>query len=484
MIPDISSAIPEIFLAGSILFLLMVGAFHRQFHAHTFFSWLPHIALLVTLCLVLTLPSTKQITFTGQFISDAFSIFIKALVIFASFLVLVLGRRSLITEDVTHFEYPILVLTATLGMMVMVSANDLLSLFIGLELQSLSLYIMAAIRREHAKSSEAALKYFVLGALSTGLLLYGITLVYGFSGTTNFTSLLKIYQANSTIPVGVMIGIGLILAGLAFKISAVPFHMWTPDVYEGTPTSIALFIASAPKIAAFGLLTRTFLVPLLPLLSYWQNILMAISIASMILGAFAALNQKNVKRLIAYSSIGNMGYALIGLLTGTAEGVQASLIYVLLYLVMIIGVFGSFAYLTRRGREVDLISDLKGLVKINPGVAFVLAFMLFSMAGIPPLAGFLGKLYIFNVAISAGFIKLAIIGVLTSVIAAAYYLIVIKVMFMEEPEQRMLLHTSPVDRDPFAGVMLTGLVLFLVWFFIQPSPVIAAATTAARSLFQ
>lgn len=485
MIPNMIPALPEIFLASSILILLIVGVFQKQFQVSVLVNWLPQVALGVTLFLVLSHSSLPQITFSGLFISDSFALFFKALILLASFLVLTMSRRSLIVEDVTQFEYPILVLTASLGMMVMLSANDFLSLFVGLELQSLSLYIMAALRRDHAKSSEAALKYFVLGALSTGLLLYGITLIYGFSGTTNFSTLTKIYQANTVVPIGTMIGIGLILAGLAFKISAVPFHMWTPDVYEGTPTSITTFLASAPKIAAFGLLIRTLVVPFLPLLSYWQSVLMALSIASMILGAFAALNQKNFKRLIAYSSIGNMGYALIGLLPGTSKGIEACLIYLVLYLVMTLGVFGSLIYLTRRGKEFDSISDLKGLAKTHPDVAFVLAFMLFSMAGIPPLAGFIGKLYIFNAAISAGFTKIAILGVLTSVVAAAYYLLIIKVMFMEEPEKQNLTHPQiSFQKDPVVGSLLAGMVLFLIWFFIYPSPVIAAASTAATSLFK
>jgi NADH-quinone oxidoreductase subunit N len=482
IIPSFAPVIPEIALALFAMVALMAGVFGKK-EGTNIISLFSLVSLVITLALLLVIPKGRIEAFDGLFIADAFAVYLKLLVLSGSFFVLMMSRRSLAAEEITQFEYPILVLLATLGMMIMISANNLLTVFVGLELQSLSLYVMTAMRRDHIKASEAAMKYFVLGALSTGLLLYGVSLVYGFAGSTSFATIQKIFASTQDISIGVMVGVGLVIVALAFKISIVPFHMWTPDVYEGAPTSVTTFLASTPKIAAFGLITRVLIVPFLPLLTKWQGILMVLSIASMIWGSFAGLAQVDIKRLLAYSSIANMGYALIGLVVGTADGVQSSLIYITLYLVMTAAAFGTLLFITRKGHEITLIDDIKGLVRIHPVIAAILAFVLFSMAGIPPLAGFLGKLYVFKAAISAQLYTLAIIGVLTSVVSAAYYLKIIKVMFMDEPQTKRIQILAEAKGDTPLGMVLAISIAFLIWFFVKPTPVITFANIAAVSLF-
>jgi len=362
--------------------------------------------------------------------------------------------------------------------MVMVSANDLLTLYLGLELQSLALYVVASFDRDSARSSEAGLKYFVLGALASGMLLYGVSLVYGFSGTTNFTVLATALTGAGTPAAGLVIGLVFVAVGLAFKVSAVPFHMWTPDVYEGAPTPVTAFFSVAPKMAAIALLMRVMIEPFGPLLAEWRQIIVFLSVASMILGAVAAIAQTNIKRLMAYSSIGHIGYALIGLAAGTPAGIRGVLIYMAIYLFMNVGTFAVILCMKQRGRMVEGIADLAGLSRSQPGLALALAIFMFAMAGIPPTAGFFSKLYIFLAAIDAHLTGLAIIGVLASVVGAVYYLRIVKLMYFDEP-------LAAFDR-PIAGELKAVLVIAAIvtmFFFLLPDPLVGGAQAAAASLF-
>ncbi|MEC9208274.1 MAG: NADH-quinone oxidoreductase subunit NuoN, partial [Pseudomonadota bacterium] len=391
--------------------------------------------LLLTGVVMALLPEEADLAFGGQFVVDQFARFMKWLVLIGSALAVIMSINYNAREGIERFEFPVLILFASLGMLLMVSANDLISLYVGLELQSLSLYVIAAFRRDSAKSSEAGLKYFVLGALSSGMLLYGASMIYGFSGTTRFDALSNLFTGPSPDPgVGVVVGLVFLLAGLAFKVSAVPFHMWTPDVYEGAPTPVTAFFAVAPKIAAIALLVRTMIGPFGELFDQWQQIIIFISIASMVIGALAAIWQKNLKRLLAYSSIGHVGYALVGLAAGSEEGIRGIGVYMAIYLAMNIGTFCCVLSMRRQGVLVEGIEDLAGLARNHPIMAAAMAIFMFSMAGIPPLAGFFGKLYVFMAAVNEGLYILAIVGVLTSVVGAFYYLRIIKVMYFDDPE--------------------------------------------------
>lgn len=473
---------PEIVLLGATLILLILGLFRGE-HAFQRVMLISKITLGTVFLMVCTMPAAREVAFHGLFVSDSFSILMKALVVASAFIVLTVSSKSLVSEDIAQYEYPLLVLFATLGMMVMISANDLISLFMGLELQTLSLYVITALRRDHSQAVEAGMKYFVLGALSTCLLLYGCSLIYGYTGTTNFVGIAGALQGMPLIPLPMMLGGIFLMAGLIFKVSGVPFHMWTPDVYEGAPLSVTTFLASAPKLAAFALLTRVLISPFLAALPQWQMLVAGIAVGSMVLGAFAALIQRNIKRLLAYSAIGNMGYALLGIVVGTEEGVTASLVYLILYVTMILGIFACLLSMTRRGQELTAIDDLKGLVRIYPGTAMTLSLLLFSLAGIPPLAGFLGKLYIFQTAIAGQFYGLALIGVLTTVVAAAYYLWIIKVLMMDEPSVDRWANHRAYQRETAITFVLLGIVGGLVWIFISPSLVVAVASDAAMALF-
>jgi NADH-quinone oxidoreductase subunit N len=373
-----------------------------------------------------------------------------------------------------NFEDPILVLLSTLGMMVLISAGDLISLYLGLELMSLALYVVAASNRDNVKSTEAGLKYFVLGALSSGMLLYGASLVYGFSGTVSFTGIAAVAKHGN---IGLVFGLVFLLAGLCFKVSAVPFHMWTPDVYEGAPTPVTAFFASAPKVAAMAVFVRASMTAFPGIVTEWQQIIVFVSIASMALGAFAAIGQKNIKRLMAYSSIGHMGYALVGLASGTAEGAQGVLVYLAIYVAMTLGSFAIILAMKRNGQAMEQISDFAGLSRTNPLLAFFFAMFLFSLAGIPPLAGFFAKFYVFIAAIKAGLFTLAVIGVLTSVVGAFYYLSIIKVMYFDEPLPKL----DPVRLELRTVLAVAG--LFNILFFAYPGPLVSVATAAAKSLF-
>ena len=476
---DLLAVMPEIVLAGTSMALLVLGVF-RGSNSASLISWLSVLSLLVVGVVLSFVPVDGVTAFNGQFVFDGFANFIKWLLIAGSLLAIMMSSNYNEQERINHFEYPILILFATLGMFMMVSANDLIALYVGMELQSLSLYVLAAFRRDSLRSSEAGLKYFVLGALSSGMLLYGCSLIYGFAGTTNFTNLAVVSKNLSGFDtnLGLIVGLVFLISGLAFKVSAVPFHMWTPDVYEGAPTPVTAFFVVAPKIAAVALLVRVLISPFGFLISEWQQILIFISAASMCLGALAAIWQNNIKRLLAYSSIGHVGYVLIGLATGTKSGVQGILIYLAIYLAMNVGTFCCVLSMRQAGRMVENIKDLSGLARNQPLTALALALMMFSMAGIPPLAGFFGKFYIFLAAINSGLYVLAVIGVLTSVVAAYYYVRIIKIMYVDDPAE---VFDRNVGHE--IKVILMATTLFVTLFILGPDTLINSAGSAAQALF-
>ncbi len=393
------------------------------------------VSLALVAALVIFTSEGKVTAFGGAFVVDTFARVMKVMALFGSAVAIILSSHFMKRVKMARFEYPILVMLASVGMMMMISANDLISLYVGLELQSLSLYVVAAIDRDSARSSEAGLKYFVLGALSSGMLLYGASLVYGFTGTTTFPQIAAALSASGS-SLGLVFGLVFIIAGLAFKVSAVPFHMWTPDVYEGAPTPVTAFFAAAPKIAAMALFTRVMISPFAAVVHDWQQILVFVSIASMVLGAFAAIGQNNIKRLLAYSSIGHMGFALVGLASGSQEGAQGVIVYMMIYLISTLGVFACVLAMRRKGQHLEQISDLAGLAHNNKALAFVFAMLMFSLAGIPPLAGFFGKYFVFLAAVKSGLYALAIIGVVASVVGAYYYLRIVKIIYFDEPAEK------------------------------------------------
>lgn len=469
--------LPEIFLAITAMGLLIVGAFHGNESTRAI-CWASAIGVVVTGFILLGLDWNERHVLNNMFVFDQFSGLVKVIILLGVLASLALSVRYIIQEGIERFEYPILVLFAGIGMMIMVSANNMLSLYMGLELQSLSLYVLAAIHRNSSKSAEAGIKYFILGALSSGLLLFGISLIYGFTGSVDFDVIGRSLMSVETIPQGVTFGLVLILAALAFKISAVPFHMWTPDVYQGAPTSVTAFFAMVPKIAAMGLLMRLLLDPFAAAFDQWMQIIYFVSLMSMIVGGFAALVQEDIKRLLAYSSIGNMGYALIGLVAGTAEGAGAVILYLFIYMIMTAGTFAVVMCMRRNGMAVYKISDLSGLSKNSPVLAYVLLVLMFSMSGIPPMAGFFGKLVVFNAAVDQGYYILATLGVITSVIAAYYYLRIVKVMFFDDA-------VDAFDKElPLARrVVMLFSVVFVLCFVFKPSPFMSMSLSAADSLF-
>ena len=475
---DIYPILPELVLAIMAMVLLMYGVF-RGDKSVSSVSWLAVLSLLTVGIIMSFLPESMQSAFAGQFVVDQFARFMKWLVILGSAIAVLMSMNYNEREGITRFEFPVLILFAALGMLLMISANDLISLYVGLELQSLALYVIAAFRRDSTKSSEAGLKYFVLGALSSGMLLYGASMIYGFAGTTRFDTLATLFTGPNADPgVGVVVGLVFLLAGLAFKVSAVPFHMWTPDVYEGAPTPVTAFFAVAPKIAAIALLVRTMVGPFGELFEQWQQIVILISILSMLLGALAAIWQQNLKRLLAYSSIGHVGYALVGLAAGSKEGITGIGVYMAIYLAMNVGTFCCVLSMRRQGLMAEGIDDLAGLARNHPMMAAAMAVFMFSMAGIPPLAGFFGKLYVFLAAVNEGLYTLAIIGVLTSVVGAYYYLRIVKIMYFDEPADAF---DKTAGRE--VGVIMTVAGLFTLLFFVLPSPIVNAATQAAAVLF-
>ena len=466
--------LPELVLAAGAMVLLMLGAYRGQ-QTTSLVTGLAICLLVLTGGLELLLPAGKLTTFAGGFIVDDFARFLKILALIGSVATLVLSAEYLADPSRRIFEFSILVVLSTLGMMVLISAGDLIMLYLGLELMSLALYVVAASNRDNIKSTEAGLKYFVLGALSSGMLLYGASLIYGFTGTVSFAGIAAATKAGAGV--GIVFGLVFLLAGLCFKVSAVPFHMWTPDVYEGAPTPVTAFFASAPKVAAMAVFTRATLTAFPGILSQWQQIVVFVAIASMALGSFAAIGQKNIKRLMAYSSIGHMGFALVGLAAGTPEGAQGVLVYIAIYVSMTLGSFAVILTMKRNGQHVEDISDLSGLSRTNPLLAFVFAMLLFSLAGIPPLAGFFAKWYVFVAAIKAGLFTLAVVGVVTSVVGAYYYLSIIKVMYFDEP----LVRLDPMRMELRTVLAVAG--LFNIFFFVYPGPLVSVATAAAKSLF-
>jgi NADH-quinone oxidoreductase subunit N len=476
-IPNLYPALPEILLALAGMVLLMLGVFAKGDSARLVGN-LGAAVMIVAAGLAIVFGGVRQVTFNGLFVTDSFAVYAKLMVLLSSAVTLLLAVKWMEQENIARFEYPILVVFAALGMCAMISANDFLSLYLGLETQSLALYLVAAFQRDTVRSTEAGLKYFVLGALASGLLLYGVSLVYGFAGSTNFDVLARGFASGEAVSPGVVVGLVFIICALAFKCSAVPFHMWTPDVYEGAPTPVTAFFSVAPKVAALALFLRVMISPFGDLLAQWQQVIIAIAILSMLVGGFAAIVQTNIKRLMAYSSIGHVGYALIGLAVGNEAGVSAVLIYLAIYLFMNIGTFAVILSMRANGRMVEGIGDLAGLSKNRPIMAAALAVMMFSMAGVPPFAGFFGKFFIFKAAVDAGLIPLAVVGVLTSVVAAFYYLRIIKVVYFDDPADQF--EPMPAQARLVLGITSVAVVIF----FLFPLPqVLVAAGNAARALF-
>ncbi len=467
---------PELLLAFGASELLLLGVFASRIKSETM-VWIAIAIMGAAALLIFNQGLAVEQMFNGSFVVDPFARFLKLLVLLGSIVTLFMSRTTLKRHGLLTYEFAVLVLYATLGMMMMISAGDLISMYLGLEMQSLALYVIAALRRDSLRSSEAGLKYFVLGALSSGMLLYGSSLVYGYTGSTIFADIATYLQANPGQNIGLIFGLVFVLAGLAFKISAVPFHMWTPDVYEGAPTPITAFFAAAPKVAAMALLIRVTIDAFLPVVAQWQQILVFISIASMMWGAFAALGQTNIKRLMAYSSIGHMGFALVGLAAGSAEGTKSVLIYMAIYLVMTLGAFACIMTMRRGEVAVEEIDELSGLANTNLPMAFFLAMLLFSLAGIPPLAGFFAKFYVFRAAVESGLWPLVILGVIASVIGAVYYLRIIKVMFFDDAKESF--DIMPADMKLVLGA--SG--VFILLYVVYPSPLVSAAEAAAKSIF-
>jgi NADH-quinone oxidoreductase subunit N len=452
--------LPEIFISLAIMFLLILGVFKKN--SSNIIHYLSIVCLLITGILIINNPSDNQVTlFSGSFIIDNLSSFMKILTILGGASILLMSKKFLKISKIFLIEYPILILSSILGMLVMISSNDLMVFYIGLELQSLALYVLASFNRDQLKSSESGLKYFVLSALSSGLLLYGCSLIYGFSGSTNFDIISNTVNSNHY---GLTFGIVFILVGLSFKISAVPFHMWAPDVYEGSPTPVTLFFSVVPKIAALTVFIRFLYVPFINMMDQWQPIIIFLSIASMIFGAIAAIGQKNLKRLIAYSSIGHIGYALAGLSVGTNEGLQSSIVYISIYIVMNLGFFSCLLMMKKNDLYFETIEDLSGLSKNHPILSLCFLIVLFSLAGIPPLAGFFAKFYIFKSVIEQSMYFLAIVGLLSTVIAAFYYLRIIKVIYFDEQREKY-----DTDHSNWLKVSLTLSTLLILLYFIFPS---------------
>jgi NADH-quinone oxidoreductase subunit N len=478
-LPALGPALPEIVMAAGALGMVLFGAIQGERSARIMDA-LAVALLVVVALLVLSLPEGRAVTFNGSFVVDGFARFMKILTLIGAAAAIAMSGDYLRREGLTRFEYPILIVLATLGMLMMISANDLIALYMGLELQSLALYVIAAFDRDNARSSEAGLKYFVLGALSSGMLLYGASLVYGFTGTVSFEGIAAALShggAGHGPGIGFIFGLVFVSAGLAFKISAVPFHMWTPDVYEGSPTPVTAFFAAAPKMAAMALITRVFISAFPGAIGDWRQIIIFMAVASMALGAFAAIGQGNIKRLLAYSSIANMGYALVGLAAGTQDGVQGVMIYMAIYLATTLGAFACVLMMRRDGKLVEGINDLAGLSRTNPLMAFALAMFMFSLAGIPPLAGFWAKWYVFLAAVNAKLYWLAVIGVVISVVGAYYYLRLVKIMYFDEPKPAF----EKADM-PLRAVMLIS-TLFVFFLSLLPAPLFNAAGAAAKSLF-
>jgi NADH-quinone oxidoreductase subunit N len=476
-LPALMPALPEMLLACAAMALLLVGVFRGEGSARLV-SWLAVAVLIAVLVVTTVFGGERRIGFYGMFVTDPFAVFMKALVLVGSAVSIILALHYNEEERIARFEFPVLILLATTGMMVMVSANDLITLYLGLELQSLALYVVASFDRDSVRSTEAGLKYFVLGALASGMLLYGASLIYGFAGTTSFAGLAQLFGGGAKPSAGLIIGLVLVAVGLAFKVSAVPFHMWTPDVYEGAPTPVTAFFSVAPKIAAIALFVRFLIEPFGGLLVEWRQVIVFLSVASMVLGAVAAIAQTNIKRLMAYSSIGHVGYALIGLAVASPSGIRGVLVYMAIYLFMNLGTWAVILCMRQQGQMLEGIADLSGLGRTQPGLALALGIFMFALAGIPPTAGFFGKLYVFLAAIDAHLVGLAVIGVVTSVVGAFYYLRIVKVMYFDEPVASF---DRPIAAElKWVVVIAAGLTMF---FILLPDPIVGGAEAAAADRF-
>jgi len=472
-VPSLQPILPELILAAGAMILLMLGVARGE-RATASISGLAVFLLVVAGVTLLTQPAGKISVFHGSFVLDDYARFLKILAFTGSAVAILMSVEFLGATGRQKFEYPVLILLSTTGMCVLISAADLIALYLGMELMSLALYVIAAIDRDNVRSTEAGLKYFVLGALSSGMLLYGCSLIYGFTGTVSFAGIAK---ATGQGGLGLTFGLVFLFVGFCFKISTVPFHMWTPDVYEGAPTPVTAFFSASPKVAGMAVFVRASVAAFPGIASQWQQIVVFVAIASMALGSFAAIGQTNIKRLMAYSAIGNMGYALIGLAAGTPEGVQSVLVYMAIYVAMTLGSFAAIIAMRRPEGPVEKIADLAGLARTKPAMALFLAIMMFSLAGIPPLAGFFAKFYVFLAAIKAGLYALAVIGVVTSVVGAYYYLAIVKTMYFDEPTPAFV----PMRPELRLVLGVSGLLVILIG--VYPGPLADAAAAAAKSLF-
>ena len=456
---NLNLILPEIFLSLSIFVTLLLGVFFKN--SYNLITNIIYVIIIFLLLIIFDSFNESGNLFSNSIVSISFTYFFKILILLGTLFVMFITQNFIKEMKINYFEYPLLLLFSVLGMFFMISSNDLMSFYLGLELQSLALYILASIDRDNLKSNESGIKYFVLSALSSGLLLYGCSLLYGFTGSTNFEEInLKMEIMNT----GAIFAMVFILVGLAFKVSAVPFHMWTPDVYQGSPSSVTSFFAVVPKVAGIAILIRFLQIPFEQLIDQWKNILVFMALASMILGAVAAIGQTNIKRLIAYSSIGHIGYTLAGISTGTISGYSSSISYITIYVIMNLGVFGCIFLMKKDGKYCEDIKDLAGISKQNPLLAVSFLIIMFSLAGIPPLAGFFAKFYVFMSVIESGMYTLAIVGLLSTVISAFYYLRIIKIIYFDEIK-------SPFDKINNLGIMSTVFLscLILIFFFLYPS---------------
>lgn len=492
---DLKAILPETFLTISILWLLVFGVLYNNNESEKSFicktiSWLSIETLLITILLVYNNPFSSSVLLKNLFISDYLTTLIIIVLLICSIATLLISLDYLKDEKINAFEYNILILLATLGMILMVSAYDLLSMYLAIELQSLTLYVLATFQRNSEFSTESGLKYFILGAFSSGILLFGCSMIYGFTGSTNFGELsilltdITLYSNNLISTSGIIIGLIFLMTALFFKLAAAPFHMWAPDVYEGSPTSVTAFFAITPKIAILGLFLRLVFYTFYELIDQWQPIIIFCAILSMVIASLSALAQNKFKRLFAYSAIGHVGYILIGFATGTTLGIQALLLYIILYIIMIINLFGIILSLRTQTNKssnmttIEYLSDLSNLAKLNPILAIVISLVLFSMAGIPPLAGFYSKLYIFLSAIESNLYLLALVGVLTSVIGSVYYIRIIKIMYFENSQNTLVY--KPMKLETSIVVSITSFLILL--FFLYPNPLFIMTHKAALIL--
>ena len=474
---NLSLIAPEIFLIVTAIGYLLVGAIQGN-KATNVLCWSAILCFAISAVLLIYTSWDTYFVLGGVLVNNAFSNLIKLIILLGLIVSTALSTQYLYQERLARHEYPVLLILAGVGMMFMVSANNMLALYMGMELQSLSLYVLTAFQRNSVRSGEAGIKYFILGALSSGLMLFGISLIYGFSGSLDFQLIGQSIDNMDAIPPGLTIGMVFVIAAIAFKISAAPFHMWTPDVYHGAPTSVTAFFDLVPKVAALAVLIRLMLGPFAGAYEQWEQILYLLALASLLFGAFGGIAQENIKRLMAYSSIHHMGYMLIGVIVNSDIGIAAVILYLSIYLVTTAGVFAIILCMRKEGLAVNRISDLSGLSKNHPVLAYAMAILLFSMSGLPPAAGFFGKLFIFNAAIAHGYYTLAVLCVLASVVAAYYYLRIIKIMFFDKP-----LDALDDDIGVERKLVLLGALVFVVGFIFTPDTFITFANAVAASLF-